>query len=109
MGEPSSRRRKLTRPLLTSLSWLTRVVDGRAARLQLNPVPGAQLRPFLVPQAGEEEANEAPQAAASMEPLNSASVSAARRIGGSAGFSGVGDLGQASLSSLEGMIDEAGS
>jgi hypothetical protein len=30
---------------------------------------GAQLRPFLVPQAGEEEASVAPQAAVSKEPM----------------------------------------
>ena len=64
-----------THLLFTGLELLRRVASlvppPRANLTRLHGVfaPGAKLRPFLVPQASAEEANEALQAAASKEPL----------------------------------------
>jgi len=64
-----------THLLFTGLELLRRVASlvppPRANLTRFHGVfaPGAQLRPFLVPLAGEEETSVAPQAAASKEPL----------------------------------------
>jgi hypothetical protein len=64
-----------THLLFTGLELLRRVASlvppPRANLTRFHGVfaPGAQLRPFLVPQAGEEETSVAPQAAASKEPM----------------------------------------
>jgi hypothetical protein len=64
-----------THLLFTGLELLRRVASllppPRANLTRFHGVfaPGAQLRPFLVPQAGEEETSVAPQAAASKEAL----------------------------------------
>ncbi|WNG19121.1 hypothetical protein F0U63_33925 [Cystobacter fuscus] len=61
--------------LFTGLELLRRVASlvppPRANLTRFHGVfaPGAQLRPFLVPQVGAEEASVAPQAAASKEPI----------------------------------------
>ncbi|WP_276203642.1 transposase [Hyalangium minutum] len=64
-----------THLLFTGLGLLRRVASlvppPRANLTRFHGVlaPGAQLRPFLVPRAGGEERSEAPQAAASTEPM----------------------------------------
>ncbi len=64
-----------THLLFTGLELLRRVASlvppPRANLTRFHGVfaPGAQLRPFLVPQAGAQEASVAPQAAASTEPM----------------------------------------